>query len=249
MKKSILIVISILFTFLLSAQTEHKEYYDNGNLDIKGYFDGNNNKIGEWKFYYENGKLLAVGKYENGKKTGEWKVYNENGVLIETINYKVDKEQKKSECSNIKLFESTWKEIKKEKKEGDWSHPDLNFGNDIWENIEDETKKSFVNGQITYKILTDSFQYENKEGKELLHKYIDNLYPTLSTELKRMDYARALKFQYYSIKNELTNYKNIKRIVLVSVSYLNPEDKTNENYIYSFVVSGNNCHFLVSKLF
>ena len=31
---------------------------------------------------YDTGKLIDVGKYNDGKKTGVWKIYPKNGTLI-----------------------------------------------------------------------------------------------------------------------------------------------------------------------
>ena len=35
----------------------------------------NFNAEGEWKYYYENGQLESIGKYENKQKEGEWNWY------------------------------------------------------------------------------------------------------------------------------------------------------------------------------
>ena len=46
-----------------------------------GKYD-NDEKIGEWKWYYENGKLKTIGNYdEEGGEIGEWKRYYKNGQL------------------------------------------------------------------------------------------------------------------------------------------------------------------------
>jgi antitoxin component YwqK of YwqJK toxin-antitoxin module len=42
---------------------------------------GTDNKIGEWKYFYDGTTLLSgTGKYINGKKEGVWKMYHPNGV-------------------------------------------------------------------------------------------------------------------------------------------------------------------------
>jgi len=38
----------------------HKEYYEDGTLKEIGHFDENDQKIGEWKYYNENGKLITT---------------------------------------------------------------------------------------------------------------------------------------------------------------------------------------------
>lgn len=46
-------------------------------------------KNGEWKEYYENGKLKTVGNYLNEKKNGQWTTYDVDGQ-IETDSYYVE---------------------------------------------------------------------------------------------------------------------------------------------------------------
>ncbi len=81
-------------------------YYLNGNIESEGQFQSND-PVGEWKFYYETGKLkmkMEVLKpeeglwqyfYESGvksmegrivknKREGNWKLYYENGALKST---------------------------------------------------------------------------------------------------------------------------------------------------------------------
>jgi len=58
----------------------------NGKLSSIGNYSYS--EIGEWKEYYENGKLKSIGKYgDYGKRIGKWKHYKENGKLDETYNY------------------------------------------------------------------------------------------------------------------------------------------------------------------
>lgn len=45
-------------------------------------------KEGEFKRYFENGKLAVEGSYLNDLKTGVWKVYFETGVLTKTTTFK-----------------------------------------------------------------------------------------------------------------------------------------------------------------
>ncbi len=43
---------------------------------------------GEFKLYYENGKLSEVGNFINSNREGEWKFYDEKGILLWTKKYK-----------------------------------------------------------------------------------------------------------------------------------------------------------------
>lgn len=73
-----IIDISDISESILSAQ---KQYFDNGSLTRYGQNNEIGEKIGEWKYYHNNGKLYLIGKYKNGKKTGEWKEYSPYGTL------------------------------------------------------------------------------------------------------------------------------------------------------------------------
>ena len=56
-------------------------YYQNGNLLSKGeYLNGQ--RIGAWEFYYPNGNLSSKGEYLNDQKTGPWELYHYNGNLL-----------------------------------------------------------------------------------------------------------------------------------------------------------------------
>jgi antitoxin component YwqK of YwqJK toxin-antitoxin module len=93
MKKLTLQIICNLFFIICFSQNippkngEWKEYYENGQLKIVGFYkDGK--QEGEWKEYHENGQLKSVGSFKNGRQEGEWKAYDENGQLKVIIHYK-----------------------------------------------------------------------------------------------------------------------------------------------------------------
>lgn len=61
-------------------------YYDNGQIEKigeveKGTFGKPILYIGEWLSYYKNSQLKAKGSYEVGYKRGLWKYFHENGNL------------------------------------------------------------------------------------------------------------------------------------------------------------------------
>ena len=62
-------------------------YYENGNYKEIGYY--NRNRVeGQIKKYYENGILKAEGNYKDWRiKIGEWKYYNQNGNLESIKDY------------------------------------------------------------------------------------------------------------------------------------------------------------------
>lgn len=63
-------------------------YSKNGNVISKEKF---NDGTGEWRVYWNNGKIKEEGRYEKGKKDGEWKIYNIDGKLEKKSIYKSGK--------------------------------------------------------------------------------------------------------------------------------------------------------------
>ena len=66
---------------------EWRKYYDNGKLAYEGYFK-DDNRDGYWKIYNEDGQLMMEGNFKNGVEEGLWKFYNEDGTLKEEKTYK-----------------------------------------------------------------------------------------------------------------------------------------------------------------
>ena len=79
---------------LVLNNTFHKEwkyYSKEGKLQAIGNWD-QGKKQGEWKFFYENGKLRMKGEYDNDKKNGKWKTYDSySGVLYTLTTYAAGK--------------------------------------------------------------------------------------------------------------------------------------------------------------
>ncbi len=51
--------------------------------------------IGEHVYYYSNGIIKEIGRYENGEKQGEWKKYDQKGDLLVTYLFKKGEEVKR----------------------------------------------------------------------------------------------------------------------------------------------------------
>jgi len=64
----------------------HKEFYDDGNIEVTGY-TVNGKRNGEEKFWYEDGKLQATKYQINGIPNGPQTTYSENGKIELTGNY------------------------------------------------------------------------------------------------------------------------------------------------------------------
>ncbi len=70
-----------------SGEIDKAYIFRNGVITGEGILTENGVKQGTWKEYFNNGTLLAEGKYQNGKKTGEWKYYYPEGSLEQVGNY------------------------------------------------------------------------------------------------------------------------------------------------------------------
>jgi len=57
-----------------------KNYSSTGWIRSSGISDKKGNKQGEWKYFYQSGKLKSVGEYKNDRRQGEWNFYYENGI-------------------------------------------------------------------------------------------------------------------------------------------------------------------------
>ena len=72
-------------------QGEYKSYYNNGKLDIHCYYK--DDKLhGIYKSYYTNGKLRNICNFINGKEHGEDKFYNRDGSYDRSFYFNHGKE-------------------------------------------------------------------------------------------------------------------------------------------------------------
>ena len=71
-------------------QGEWKAFWENGRLKNKSFFD-EGNLTGTWLSYSPTGILLLEGEYKNGQKMGAWEEYYNNGRLKEESRYKLKK--------------------------------------------------------------------------------------------------------------------------------------------------------------
>lgn len=59
---------------------EFKVFYDNGKLKLQGYYE-DNEMSGKWKGYYDNGKLKEEVQFQNNAENGPFVEYYDNGKL------------------------------------------------------------------------------------------------------------------------------------------------------------------------
>ncbi len=70
-------------------------FYDKNHIESKG-FSINGIPVGEWEYYFYNGKLKKKGEYREGKMDGEWIYYKYDGNVEGKILYKNGKEIRKN---------------------------------------------------------------------------------------------------------------------------------------------------------
>lgn len=63
---------------------EVKDYFMNGQIQMKGYFRSNS-KVDTFYFYYPNGKLMTKGLYQDNLRYGIWTSYYENGKIKDKV--------------------------------------------------------------------------------------------------------------------------------------------------------------------
>jgi antitoxin component YwqK of YwqJK toxin-antitoxin module len=106
MKRIITISIFVLASTLGFAQYNHVQMAANGTIIEQGQYNADPGitandskqvigqkmavvfKTGSWKYWYDNGVVLAEETYSaSGNRIGLWKTYNTNGTLASEINY------------------------------------------------------------------------------------------------------------------------------------------------------------------
>ena len=55
--------------------------FNDGVLVSEGYVDANNNKQGQWRYFYSYGGTSAIGNYKDNEKDGNWTYFNWNGYV------------------------------------------------------------------------------------------------------------------------------------------------------------------------
>ncbi len=58
-----------------------KEYYPDGTLKALGSYH-NDERVGQWKFYYQGGQLEELGAYINGKPDSVWRWFYKSGKVL-----------------------------------------------------------------------------------------------------------------------------------------------------------------------
>jgi len=81
--------ISNIDTVKYQYSGEVKDFYINGNLQMKGKYQ-NNVKVDRFLFYYPNGNLMTSGFYKDNSRWGIWTNFYENGNVRDKIAFNKD---------------------------------------------------------------------------------------------------------------------------------------------------------------
>jgi antitoxin component YwqK of YwqJK toxin-antitoxin module len=68
------------------ADGPYKEYFPNEMIFLEGSFK-EGKRVGEWSYFYDNGKKNRTMTYKNGLLDGEWEVFRPDGSLLMTESY------------------------------------------------------------------------------------------------------------------------------------------------------------------
>ncbi|MGF6906865.1 toxin-antitoxin system YwqK family antitoxin [Fusobacterium sp. PH5-44] len=66
------------------------QYHINQQIKVKGYFK-EGNKIGVWYYYYSNGKIRFIEKYNYKKGSCKIIEYDKDGKIIDNLQYEIEK--------------------------------------------------------------------------------------------------------------------------------------------------------------
>lgn len=82
---------------------EYKEFFSNWKPKVEGSFHYGK-KVGEWKFWDDNGYLRKIGRWRGGHETGRFRLYNDKGTLVQKGKMKKGKVDEKDHRLS-KLFD------------------------------------------------------------------------------------------------------------------------------------------------
>ena len=88
MKRVITLVVCVLLSLTLNAQTTEVMVKDSsGNIMERGFLNENNEKESTWVVYNDKGAVVSIMEYKNGKKDGTWYMYDDNGNVTFKVEY------------------------------------------------------------------------------------------------------------------------------------------------------------------
>lgn len=154
---------------------EFTSFYQNGNVQIKGFYR-NNQPEQEWSYFYESGKLRSKGSYQEGKKKDKWLFYYENQNLQSEGFFENDQKQGKwlNYYENGKLKSSgemcagnpcgTWKHYYEDGTLKATTFYDKKSGKALQEQYHTNGKLKAV-GWLKYEKSDSTWRYYDENGK------------------------------------------------------------------------------------
>jgi antitoxin component YwqK of YwqJK toxin-antitoxin module len=247
-------------TVLKKGKKKKGEFYyegftPKGNKKAEGLYDISGGKMGEWKFYTNNGILINKGDFEEGKVIGEYFTYFKNGKIDNITTYKKDVIDGYYFGNHINGQMSTQGWYKDGNQHGEWRYYNLegsinaiNFfhkgmlhGTQKYFGVSDKLISTSVynfDALISEKILDKSevlfeeLTYTSSESNhELVHKHYNGNIKTKTAyvnEVKHGDY----QYFYFSGKKKVTgSYNNDAQTGLWVWYYENGEIESKATYL------------------
>lgn len=184
-----------------------KEFFNHPKEQL--YCEGNyenNFATGEWKYYYDNGKLSQTGSLnKKGQKDGIWKDYSKEGVLIEENAYSNDKSEgvSKNFYNDGKIYEEFY--YRKNK---------INF-------YKFYSKTGELVKEISKQKNEFNFELYNRNGTVRM----------IGTLLGEQIDGQLNKFNYLGLKSESVEYKDEKKINFERTYYPNGQIAAETPYV------------------
>lgn len=168
-------ILSALFTLSLTLLLSLSSLNLNAQNDYNKT-DNQGRRQGKWVDFHNNGKIRYTGEFKNNEPIGEFLYYSEEGVLVAKNNY-----IKKSNISETEIYASNGNVIAKgkyqdKKKHEKWEYFSEETGSLIL--VENYENGMIVGKSVAYspttQIVIEETEYQNNLKHGTYNKYYDN---------------------------------------------------------------------------
>ena len=156
----------------------HFVYYSDSGFIMKEGNYADDNKIGEWKYYYENSRnIKKIEHFMNGKYDGELISYYEDGKIKDKTVYDA-----KTNAINYSSYDETGKEITRSSYIEVMPKPPYDLNKYISENVKypRKARKNNITGRVLTKFVVD------EDGKITNVTVIKHVSPEIDAEAIRV---------------------------------------------------------------
>jgi len=184
-------------------------FFPAGNLQAMGDYNDAGQREGDWRFYFNNGKLKSVERYKLGKLEGEQDYYFDNGNPSSVENYTAGKADGLVTAYFYAGNIRSATRYKMDKKDGEarayYSNGNLSSLNNYVNGVlTGESREYYKNG-----LVKDIQQYSNDKGEGLYQSYNDNGKLSSEGQQSKDKSLGEWKFYYPDGKvKETRNYAN-----------------------------------------